>query len=144
MSTLFTVPVQPPGIRYTDTKAEHEEKTLDEPRLEVKGREIRGIRWLAICVALYASCFLYGLDTTIVADVQGSVMLNNWCGLEQGRRPSHYLSEPVLIDWNPLWLVCDHGYRQWPGYVNWLFNRLPYNESRECSGGSKPAERLAA
>jgi MFS family permease len=74
MSTLFTVPVQPPGIRYTDTKAEHEEKTLDEPKLELKGREIRGIRWLAICVALYASCFLYGLDTTIVADVQSSVI----------------------------------------------------------------------
>ncbi len=27
-----------------------------------------------ICVAVYSSCFLYGLDNTIVADIQASVV----------------------------------------------------------------------
>lgn len=74
MSTQSAVPVQSPGVQCADTKAEHKEKRLDDPKPEVKDRQIRGIRWLAICVALYASCILYGLDTTIVADVQGSVI----------------------------------------------------------------------
>ncbi|PTB63015.1 MFS general substrate transporter [Trichoderma citrinoviride] len=37
-------------------------------------RDVRGFRWLLICVALYISIFIYGLDTTIAADVQGSVV----------------------------------------------------------------------
>ena len=74
MSTQSALPIQPPGVQCADTEAEHEEKRLDDPKPEVKDRQIRGIRWLAICVALYASCILYGLDTTIVADVQGSVI----------------------------------------------------------------------
>lgn len=37
-------------------------------------RAIRGFRWILICVALYISIFIYGLDTTIAADVQGSVV----------------------------------------------------------------------
>ena len=39
-----------------------------------KSREIRGIRWLVVCISLYITCFLYGLDTTIAADVQGPVI----------------------------------------------------------------------
>ncbi|KAG2417611.1 hypothetical protein HFD88_008830 [Aspergillus terreus] len=38
------------------------------------GRTVRGLRWLVVCVALYITCFLYGLDTTIAADVQGPVI----------------------------------------------------------------------
>lgn len=41
---------------------------------ETKEREIRGINWIVICVSLYITCFLYGLDTTIAADVQGPVI----------------------------------------------------------------------
>jgi len=37
-------------------------------------RLIRGLRWLAVCIPLYVSAFLYGLDTTIAADVQGPVV----------------------------------------------------------------------
>ncbi|RFU78374.1 hypothetical protein TARUN_3896 [Trichoderma arundinaceum] len=37
-------------------------------------REIRGFKWLIVCVSLYISAFLYGLDTTIAADVQGAVV----------------------------------------------------------------------
>lgn len=74
MSTQSAVQVQPPRVQCANMKAEHEEMRLDDPRPAVKDRQIRGIRWLVICVALYASCILYGLDTTIVADVQGSVI----------------------------------------------------------------------
>ncbi|KAK4235418.1 major facilitator superfamily domain-containing protein [Achaetomium macrosporum] len=37
-------------------------------------REITGIRWILICLALYISALMYGLDTTIAADVQGAVI----------------------------------------------------------------------
>ncbi|KAK2602935.1 hypothetical protein N8I77_009430 [Diaporthe amygdali] len=48
-----------------------ESSTESEP--EEKKRTIRGFRWLIICISLYVTCFLYGLDTTIAADVQGPV-----------------------------------------------------------------------
>ncbi|KAI1424312.1 MFS general substrate transporter [Xylaria sp. FL1777] len=41
---------------------------------ETKKREIHGIRWFFICASLYVTCFLYGLDTTIAAAVQGDVI----------------------------------------------------------------------
>lgn len=36
-------------------------------------RKICGFTWIIVCVSLYVTCFLYGLDTTIAADVQGPV-----------------------------------------------------------------------
>jgi MFS family permease len=48
-----------------------ENSTLD---LEPKGRCIRGIRWLITCIALYVTCALYGVDTTVTADVQGAII----------------------------------------------------------------------
>lgn len=44
-----------------------------ESESEGKRRTIRGFRWVIVCVSLYVTCFLYGLDTTIAADVQGPV-----------------------------------------------------------------------
>ncbi|KAI8629082.1 MFS general substrate transporter [Xylariaceae sp. FL1651] len=41
---------------------------------EVRQREIHGIRWFFACTSLYITCFLYGLDTTIAAAVQGDVV----------------------------------------------------------------------
>jgi MFS family permease len=41
---------------------------------EEGGRTITGVKWFLICVSLYISAFLYGLDTTIAADVQGPVL----------------------------------------------------------------------
>ncbi|KAL2021886.1 hypothetical protein VTK56DRAFT_6481 [Thermocarpiscus australiensis] len=38
------------------------------------GRPIHGIKWLLVCAALYIMAFLYGLDATIAADVQGPVI----------------------------------------------------------------------
>ncbi|KAK7748155.1 hypothetical protein SLS53_001410 [Cytospora paraplurivora] len=40
---------------------------------EGKRREVRGFRWIIVCIALYVICALYGLDTTIAADVQAAV-----------------------------------------------------------------------
>jgi hypothetical protein len=37
-------------------------------------RLLHGLHWLAVCVPIYISAFLYGLDTTIAADVQGPVV----------------------------------------------------------------------
>lgn len=33
-----------------------------------------GIKWWLLLIAIYSTTFLYGLDNTIVADVQGSVV----------------------------------------------------------------------
>ncbi|KAI1189568.1 major facilitator superfamily domain-containing protein [Nemania serpens] len=44
------------------------------PSEDGKGRTIRGVRWLIICIAIYTTCTLYGLDTTIAADIQGPIV----------------------------------------------------------------------
>ncbi|KAL0260754.1 hypothetical protein SLS55_004444 [Diplodia seriata] len=54
-----------------ETEQPRQEGSGSEP--EGKGRSLRGFRWFIVCIALYITCFLYGLDTTIAADVQGPV-----------------------------------------------------------------------
>ncbi|KAI1395598.1 MFS general substrate transporter [Hypoxylon fuscum] len=44
-----------------------------EDSQEIQERPVRGIRWFLICVAIFSANILYGLDTTIVADIQGAV-----------------------------------------------------------------------
>ncbi|KAK3376404.1 major facilitator superfamily domain-containing protein [Lasiosphaeria ovina] len=39
-----------------------------------EGRTVRGVKWVLILFAIYVIAFLYGLDTTIAADVQGPVI----------------------------------------------------------------------
>lgn len=36
-------------------------------------REITGFKWFLACLAMYSANFLYGLDTTITADIQAPV-----------------------------------------------------------------------
>ena len=36
-------------------------------------REVTGFRWVLVCVAIFSANVLYGLDTTIAADIQASV-----------------------------------------------------------------------
>lgn len=36
-------------------------------------RTVSGIRWFLVCVAIYSANLLYGLDTTIAADIQAAV-----------------------------------------------------------------------
>ncbi|PKX97839.1 MFS general substrate transporter [Aspergillus novofumigatus IBT 16806] len=38
------------------------------------GREMSNLRWFVVCVGLYLTAFLYGLDSTIAADVQGPIL----------------------------------------------------------------------
>jgi MFS family permease len=51
-----------------------------EPQLDTAegqspvGRTVRGLKWFFVCLAIYISAFLYGLDTTIAADVQAPVI----------------------------------------------------------------------
>ncbi|KAK7984616.1 hypothetical protein PG989_012018 [Apiospora arundinis] len=56
----------------SDEKEQTDSDTLQEPT--DKGRSIRGFRWIIICFSIYVTCGLYGLDTTIAADVQGPVI----------------------------------------------------------------------
>lgn len=47
---------------------------LSSEKQEPESRKIRGLRWLAVCFAIYSANFLYGLDTTIVANIQPSIV----------------------------------------------------------------------
>lgn len=38
-------------------------------------REIHGIKWAVVCVSIYISCLMYGLDMTIAADVQATIIV---------------------------------------------------------------------
>lgn len=52
------------------------EKGNVSPRIEAKetARPYSKLRWLSVCLALYISAFLYGLDTTIVASIQAAII----------------------------------------------------------------------
>ncbi|KAI1780037.1 major facilitator superfamily domain-containing protein [Hypoxylon cercidicola] len=54
--------------------ADQEPALAEDGSEDNKGRSIRGIRWLLVCIAIYTTCFLYGLDTTIAADIQGPIV----------------------------------------------------------------------
>ncbi|KAL1897855.1 hypothetical protein Sste5346_003707 [Sporothrix stenoceras] len=49
---------------------ENASSAIESPGTE----EITGFRWILVCIALYLSTFMYGLDTTIAADVQSAVV----------------------------------------------------------------------
>lgn len=56
------------------SEAEGQHSPSDQESSEPgKTRQLRGFRWVIVCVALYVICALYGLDTTIAADVQAPV-----------------------------------------------------------------------
>ena len=57
----------------TDEKVTHiaEANELHDPQ---NAHAYSGWRWVLVCVALYITAFLYGLDNTIVADVQGAIV----------------------------------------------------------------------
>ncbi|MCJ1397467.1 hypothetical protein MMC11_000660 [Xylographa trunciseda] len=44
------------------------------PQAAEESRSIHGFKWFLVCVSLYLSAFMYGLDTTIAADVQAGVV----------------------------------------------------------------------
>jgi hypothetical protein len=60
--------VTPQSLSDTNNEVENEVANVKS------GRSIQGFRWALICVAVYSSNFLYGLDNTIVAAIQGAVV----------------------------------------------------------------------
>ena len=47
--------------------------TQETPSEKDHERTVTGVRWFLICFAIYSANLLYGLDTTIVADIQGAI-----------------------------------------------------------------------
>lgn len=37
-------------------------------------RPVRGFKWFLVCVSLYIGALIYGLDTTIAADIQAAIV----------------------------------------------------------------------
>lgn len=50
------------------------ENSTDGAPTETEIRRIRGWKWVFVVIGLFATSFLYGLDTTITADVQAPVL----------------------------------------------------------------------
>jgi MFS family permease len=63
-SVLTTQSPVDESLPITDGDAEKDEN----PR-----RDIQGIRWLLICIGVFSANLLYGLDNTIVADIQAPI-----------------------------------------------------------------------
>lgn len=65
---------QPQPSSAEDTLALGPHNYGDKTATHDNVRKITGIRWFLLCSALYATALLYGLDTTIAADVQSAVI----------------------------------------------------------------------
>ena len=63
-----------PTIEKLRGDSDPEKNTVSEAGSESPTRTIHGFKWVLVCASLYVSAFLYGLDTTIAADVQGPVV----------------------------------------------------------------------
>jgi hypothetical protein len=37
-------------------------------------RSVHGLRWFLVCASLYVGALIYGLDTTIAADIQAAIV----------------------------------------------------------------------
>ncbi|KJR84058.1 MFS transporter [Sporothrix schenckii 1099-18] len=69
LDTLGSGPSCSSNVVNEDVIEDHGQGT-DAPMSE----EISRFRWVLVCIALYLSTFMYGLDTTIAADVQSAVV----------------------------------------------------------------------
>ncbi|CAM1506032.1 Fc.00g056730.m01.CDS01 [Cosmosporella sp. VM-42] len=59
-----------------------ENNVLERKPQDSPGCAIAYIQWALVCASLYVSIFIYGPDTTIAADVQGSVV-EAFCHVDQ-------------------------------------------------------------
>ncbi|CAF9907816.1 MAG: hypothetical protein GOMPHAMPRED_005994 [Gomphillus americanus] len=79
-SSQSEVSLSMPGLddsdvqRLTKDVASDPEKVSIPEKEQAEARQIHGLKWLFLCAAIYLTAFLYGLDTTIAADVQGPVV----------------------------------------------------------------------
>ena len=79
---------QTPDVPVSNTDPEKGSFSNHEKEPAQPVRPYKGFRWFFVCVAIYSSAFLYGLDQTIVADIQaaavetfGSVEKLGWLGI---------------------------------------------------------------
>lgn len=63
----------PPPIPSGNELEQSKEGELVSEDASVPQRNIRGLRWVIVCIAVFSANILYGLDTTIAADIQGPV-----------------------------------------------------------------------
>lgn len=62
-------------VETSKTAEERDTSTTDAANKGVKPqRAIQGPRWFLVCLAIFSCNLLYGLDTTIVADIQAAVV----------------------------------------------------------------------
>ena len=45
-----------------------------EPKDEDSARAIHGFKWVIVCMSLYLAALIYGLDSTIAADIQSAII----------------------------------------------------------------------
>lgn len=75
--TGTTTPIYPPaGRAQGEEKPEEEEviSTAPAPASPEFSRAVKGWKWVLVCSAIYLAGFLYGLDNTISANIQGAVV----------------------------------------------------------------------
>ena len=66
-------PQTSPSVGDEEKQVGDREAVQDESTSRDQERSIRGFRWLLVCLAVFSANLLYGLDTTITADIQASV-----------------------------------------------------------------------
>lgn len=65
----------PPSTPLSVEKPQsHTPRDLEAETNQEENFKLSGIRWFSICVGIYLTAFLYGLDSTIAADVQGPIL----------------------------------------------------------------------
>ena len=66
------------GKSIKDSKPEHDSQASPDESLQQKEddspRTVRGWTWVLVCVSLYVGGLIYGLDTTIAADIQAAIV----------------------------------------------------------------------
>lgn len=60
--------------QHNELEAEQSIQQPQTEKIDHGTRKVTGLRWFLVCSALYLSALMYGLDTTIAADVQGAVI----------------------------------------------------------------------
>lgn len=80
-TALKTETPSPSGSSYDSEKppvADVEAAATTNPTKngQGQGRQIRGARWALACVAIFSANWLYGLDSTIAADLQSAVSIS--------------------------------------------------------------------
>jgi hypothetical protein len=78
----------PPAEQQPDVEKAAEPPTVPPEENIGNSRKYKGWQWAGVLAALYCSAFLYGLDTTIAADIQapivetfGDVAKLGWIGI---------------------------------------------------------------